>query len=98
MESQQSNQRGNWGSKVAFIFAATGSAIGLGNIWRFPMVVGENGGAAFVFVYIVAVALIGFTVMLAELIVGRHSQKNPVGAIDYIRPALPGKASGTWAW
>ncbi len=94
MESQQSNQRGNWGSKVAFIFAATGSAIGLGNIWRFPMVVGENGGAAFVFVYIVAVALIGFTVMLAELIVGRHSQKNPVGAIDYIRPRSPWKGIG----
>ena len=94
MESQQSNQRGNWGSKVAFIFAATGSAIGLGNIWRFPMVVGENGGAAFVFVYIVAVALIGFTVMLAELIVGRHSQKNPVGAIGYIRPRSPWKGIG----
>lgn len=94
MESQQANQRGNWGSKVAFIFAATGSAIGLGNIWRFPMVVGENGGAAFVFVYIVAVALIGFTVMLAELIVGRHSQKNPVGAIDYIRPRSPWKGIG----
>jgi NSS family neurotransmitter:Na+ symporter len=94
MESQQSNQRGNWGSKVAFIFAATGSAIGLGNIWRFPMVVGENGGAAFVFVYIVAVALIGFTVMLAELIIGRHSQKNPVGAIDYIRPRSPWKGIG----
>jgi NSS family neurotransmitter:Na+ symporter len=94
MESQQLNQRGNWGSKVTFIFAATGSAIGLGNIWRFPMVVGENGGAAFVFVYIVAVALIGFTVMLAELIIGRHTQKNPVGAFDYIRPRSPWKGIG----
>jgi len=94
MESQQQNQRGNWGSKVAFIFAATGSAIGLGNIWRFPMVVGENGGAAFVFIYIMAVALIGFTVMLAELVIGRHSQKNPVGAIGHIRPRSPWKGIG----
>lgn len=94
MESRQPNQRGNWGSKVAFIFAATGSAIGLGNIWRFPMVVGENGGAAFVFVYILAVALIGFTVMLAELIIGRHSQKNPVGAIGFIKPGSPWKGIG----
>ncbi|MFW6131907.1 MAG: sodium-dependent transporter [Candidatus Aminicenantaceae bacterium] len=79
------NKRGSWGSKIAFIFAATGSAIGLGNIWRFPMAVGKNGGAVFVFVYILAVVLIGFTVMLAELIIGRHSQKNPVGAIKQIK-------------
>jgi len=48
MESQDLSQRGKWGSKVAFVFAAAGSAIGLGNIWRFPMVVGQNGGALFV--------------------------------------------------
>jgi NSS family neurotransmitter:Na+ symporter len=94
MEGQLEHTRGNWGSKVAFVFAATGSAIGLGNIWRFPMVVGENGGAAFVFIYIVAVALIGFTVMLAELVLGRHAQKNPVGAIDYIKPRSPWKGIG----
>ncbi|MEE8378237.1 MAG: sodium-dependent transporter, partial [Candidatus Aminicenantaceae bacterium] len=73
MESQNLSQRGSWSSKVGFIFAATGSAIGLGNIWRFPMVVGENGGAVFVFVYILAVMLIGFSVMLAELTIGRHT-------------------------
>jgi len=94
MENQIVSQRGNWGSKAAFIFAATGSAIGLGNIWRFPMVVGENGGAVFVFVYIIAVALIGFSVMLAELVVGRHTQKNPVGAIDSIKPKSPWKGIG----
>ena len=58
MESQETSARGVWGSKVAFIFAATGSAIGLGNIWRFPTVVSQNGGAVFVFVYVVAVAII----------------------------------------
>jgi NSS family neurotransmitter:Na+ symporter len=94
MESQETSARGIWGSKVAFIFAATGSAIGLGNIWRFPTVVSQNGGAVFVFVYVVAVAIIGFTVMLAELTLGRHSQKNPVGAIDYIKPGSPWKFIG----
>ncbi len=86
MESQDLNQRGNWGSRLAFVFAAAGSAIGLGNIWRFPMVVGQNGGAIFVLVYIIAVALIGFSVMLAELVIGRYSQKNAAGAFEFIKP------------
>lgn len=94
MQSQNINDRGSWGSKVAFVFAATGSAIGLGNIWRFPMAVGENGGAVFVFVYILAVAVVGFTVMLAELTLGRYSQKNPVGAIEKVRPGSLWKGMG----
>jgi NSS family neurotransmitter:Na+ symporter len=94
MEGQDKSARGVWGSKVAFILAATGSAIGLGNIWRFPTMVSQNGGAVFVFVYILAVAFIGFTVMLAELTLGRHAQRNPVGAIDYIRPRSPWKLIG----
>lgn len=88
------NQRGNWGSKIAFIFAAAGSAIGLGNIWRFPTMVGRYGGAVFVFVYILAVVLIGFTIMLAELIIGRHTQRNPVGAFEKIKPRTPWKIIG----
>lgn len=94
MESQEAGTRGSWGSKMAFIFAATGSAIGLGNIWAFPMMVGRNGGAVFVLVYIVAVVLIGFTVMLSELIIGRHAQKNPVGAFAHIKPGTPWKLIG----
>jgi len=94
MDSQDASKRGTWGSKIAFIFAATGSAIGLGNIWRFPMMVGKNGGAVFVLVYIVVVVLIGFAVMLAELVIGRHAQKNPVGAIKYIKPGTPWKFIG----
>ncbi|MFP4082439.1 MAG: sodium-dependent transporter [Candidatus Aminicenantes bacterium] len=86
MKPEAQDERGNWGSKIAFILAAAGSAIGLGNIWRFPMMVGQNGGAVFVLFYILAVALIGFTVMLAELTIGRHAQKNPVGAIAHIKP------------
>ena len=94
MEGQDTSARGVWGSKVAFILAATGSAIGLGNIWRFPTMVSQNGGAVFVFVYILAVAFIGFTVMLAELTLGRHAQRNPVGAIEYIKPRSPWKLIG----
>ena len=94
MNNPEETQRGNWGSKIAFIFAAAGSAIGLGNIWRFPTVVGKNGGAVFVFVYILAVASIGFTVMLAELVIGRHTRKNPVGAFKQIKPRSPWKFAG----
>ena len=94
MEGQETIKRGTWGSKIAFIFAATGSAIGLGNIWRFPTMVSQHGGAVFVLVYILAVALIGFTVMLAELTIGRHAQKNPVGAIGHIKPHSPWKFIG----
>ncbi len=86
--------RGNWGSKLAFIFAASGSAIGLGSLWRFPLYTGRNGGAVFVFTYIIAVLFIGFTVMLVELTLGRHSQKNPVGAFEYIKPGSPWKLVG----
>ncbi|MQY61304.1 sodium-dependent transporter [bacterium] len=94
MDGQETTKRGTWGSKTAFILAATGSAIGLGNIWRFPTMVSQNGGAVFVLVYILAVALIGFTVMLAELTIGRHAQKNPVGAIGHIKPRSPWKFIG----
>ena len=90
----EESPRGRWGSKVAFIFAAAGSAIGLGNIWRFPMAVGQNGGAVFVLVYLIAIVFIGFTVMLAELTIGRHGQKNPVGAIEFIKPRSPWKVIG----
>ncbi len=94
MDGQETIKRGTWGSKTAFILAATGSAIGLGNIWRFPTMVSQNGGAVFVLVYILAVALIGFTVMLAELAIGRHAQKNPVGAIGHIKPRSPWRFIG----
>jgi NSS family neurotransmitter:Na+ symporter len=94
MAGQEKIARGTWGSKIAFIFAAAGSAIGLGNIWRFPMMVGKNGGAVFVLVYILGVAFVGFSVMLAEFTVGRHTQKNPVGAIEHIKPRSPWKLIG----
>ncbi len=81
-----SDARGVWGSKLGFVLAAAGSAVGLGNIWRFPYVTGENGGAVFVIIYIFCVFLIGIPVIFAELSIGRHTQKNPVGAIEKIAP------------
>jgi len=86
--------RGQWSSRMGFIFAAAGSAIGLGNIWRFPYVVGENGGAAFVIAYVVFVFLIGLPYMFAELALGRSAHKNPVGAIKSIVPQSQWKLVG----
>ncbi|MCH7401021.1 sodium-dependent transporter [Belliella kenyensis] len=73
--------RGQWGSSLGFIMAAAGSAVGLGNIWRFPYITGENGGGAFVFVYILCVLLIGTPLLFNELALGRITGKNPIGAM-----------------
>ncbi len=72
--------RGQWGSRLGFIMAAAGSAVGLGNIWRFPYVTGQNGGGAFLFVYILCVLLIGLPLIYNEIALGRLTGKNPVGA------------------
>jgi NSS family neurotransmitter:Na+ symporter len=79
-------RRGTWGSKLKFILAAAGSAIGLGNVWRFPTYTGLHGGAAFVLVYIIAVCIVGIPLLIAELTIGRHTQRNPVGAFKAISP------------
>jgi NSS family neurotransmitter:Na+ symporter len=73
-------KRENWGSKTGFILAAAGSAIGLGNIWKFPYIAGENGGASFIIVYLICIAIIGLPVLIAEILIGRTTQRNPVGA------------------
>lgn len=80
MATNPSTSRGTWNTKLGFILAAAGSAVGLGNIWRFPTETASNGGAAFLIVYLVCVLLIGLPVMIAELSIGRSSKKNPVGA------------------
>lgn len=80
-DSSTPEERGQFGSSLGFIMAAAGSAIGLGNIWRFPYLTGENGGGAFVFVYILCVLLIGLPLLLNEISLGRKSGKNPIGAI-----------------
>jgi neurotransmitter:Na+ symporter, NSS family len=73
-------QREHWGSRIGFIFAAAGSAIGLGSLWKFPYVTGQNGGGAFVLVYLLAMFLICVPLFIAELVIGRTSQRGPVGA------------------
>ncbi len=76
-----SPDRGAWGTRLGFILAAVGSAVGLGNMWRFSYVAAEGGGAAFVLLYLVFVALIGLPVMTSELVVGRMTQVSPVKAV-----------------
>ncbi|MBS3761461.1 sodium-dependent transporter [Halodesulfurarchaeum sp.] len=73
--------RETWGTRIGFILAAVGSAVGLGNIWRFPFQVGQEGGAAFMVMYLAFVVLIGFPAMLAEFVVGRKTDLNAVGGI-----------------
>ncbi len=72
--------RENWGSKFGFIMAAAGSAVGLGNIWRFPYITGANGGGAFVLIYVVCVILIGIPLLFTEIGLGRLTSKSPIGA------------------
>jgi len=84
-----SAEREQWGSRIGFVLAAAGSAIGLGNIWRFPFKTGENGGAAFVILYLACILFICLPYLFAELSLGRNSQKNPVGAIKAIKEKGP---------
>ncbi|MBM4310308.1 MAG: sodium-dependent transporter [Deltaproteobacteria bacterium] len=78
-------QREHWASRFGFVLAAAGSAIGLGNLWRFPYKCGEYGGGAFLAAYLVSVAILGLPVLIAEIIIGRSAQKNPVGAFRELR-------------
>lgn len=89
MEKFDFSHRDGFTSKAGVIAAAAGSAIGLGNIWRFPYVAGENGGGAFLIVYIAFIFLIGMPVMLSELIIGRRAQRNPFGAFKLLKPGQP---------
>jgi len=82
-------QRAHWKSKAGFILASAGSAVGLGNIWGFPKVTADNGGGVFVLVYLLCVAVVGLPVMTAEILLGRSTQKAPVGAMR----TLAGKGS-----
>jgi NSS family neurotransmitter:Na+ symporter len=89
MEKFDFGHRDSFTSKAGVIAAAAGSAIGLGNIWRFPYVAGENGGGAFLVVYITLIFLIGVPVMLSELVIGRRAQRNPFGAFKLLKPSQP---------
>jgi len=74
--------RGKWGTRMGFILAAAGSAVGLGNIWKFPYITGVYGGGAFVLVYLGFILVVGLPIMISELIVGHRAEKNPIGAFQ----------------
>ena len=85
-------ERGNFGSKIGIIFATAGSAVGLGNIWRFPTEAGNNGGGAFLLVYVLCVIAMGIPLMIAEFTVGRHSHANTGSAYRILSPR------GSWGF
>ncbi len=84
------SKRDSFGSKIGAILVAAGSAIGLGSIWRFPYMTGENGGGAFLLVYLLSVLIVGIPVMLAEFAIGTHTRKSPVKAYNSLSPR--------WTW
>ncbi|MEG1980250.1 MAG: hypothetical protein RR060_05960, partial [Victivallaceae bacterium] len=77
-------ERENWGSRIGFVLAISGAAIGLGNVWKFPYVAGMNGGGAFVLMYIFCIALCGLPLLIGELVLGRRTGKNPVAAFGML--------------
>ncbi|MEM1175897.1 MAG: sodium-dependent transporter [Pseudomonadota bacterium] len=93
---KRSSLHGQWSGRFAFILAVTGSAVGLGNIWKFPYVAGENGGGAFVLVYLACVLFVGMPVLMSEILIGRRGRRNPVATMK-----LLGQEEGSsphWQW
>ena len=84
--------REQWGSKLGFILAASGSAVGLGNIWKYPHMAGENGGGAFTIVYLICILIVGLPIVIAEFVIGRKTQLSPVGAFETVAP------KSNWKW
>ncbi len=85
-----------WSSRLAFILAASGSAVGLGNIWKFPYITGENGGGAFVIVYLLCIAMIGIPIMIAEVMIGRRGGRSPINTMRIL--ASRDGLSKRWGW
>ena len=96
MTTKREPIHGQWSGRLAFILAATGSAVGLGNIWKFPYIAGENGGGAFVLVYLVCIALIGIPIMMAEVMIGRRGRRSPINTMRAL--AAEENASPHWQW
>lgn len=82
--SKRKSLHGHWSSRMAFILAVTGSAVGLGNVWKFPYIAGQNGGGAFVLVYLLCVVFIGMPVMMAEILIGRRGRRNPIATMSLL--------------
>ncbi len=84
MSEKQGSIHGEWSSGLIFILAATGSAVGLGNLWRFPYLVGENGGAAFIILYLVCILLVGLPIIIGEVTIGRRGRRSPINSLKKI--------------
>lgn len=94
-ENQNQSQHGMWSSGALFVLAAVGSAVGLGNIWKFPYITGENGGGAFLLVYLICICLIGFPVMMAEIMLGREGRMSPINSV--LKVARENNRSSHWS-
>jgi len=94
MSGNHESIHGLWSSRWAFILAATGSAVGLGNIWKFPYITGENGGGAFVLVYLICIAGIGIPIMMAEVMMGRRGRSTPINTMS--RLCVESGSSRVW--
>lgn len=81
MSTSRTSMHGEWSGRIVFILAATGSAVGLGNIWKFPYITGENGGGAFVLIYLICIACIGIPIMMAEVMLGRRGRQSPINTM-----------------
>jgi len=95
-EESRSSIHGQWSNRMVFILAATGSAVGLGNIWKFPYITGENGGGAFVLVYLACIAVIGVPIMMAEVMLGRRGRQSPINSMRTLAAEEGRPAS--WSW
>lgn len=93
-DRQKQGKREGFSSGVAVFFATLGSAVGLGNIWKFPYLTGANGGAAFLFIYLICVIFVGIPVMVCEFYIGRKTRKNIMGAIEELKPKSAWKSIG----
>ena len=96
MSARRTSIHGSWSSRLAFVLAATGSAVGLGNIWKFPYIAGEHGGGAFVLVYLVCIAIIGIPIMMAEVMLGRRGRQSPINTMRTL--AQEAGADPRWSW
>ncbi len=99
MQSENNKGTARWSSRFAYILAATGAAVGLGNIWKFPYIMGENGGGAFVLVYLLCILFIGIPVMMAEVVIGKFGRATPGKAAAALAKASgKGKGWGLVGW
>ena len=96
MANERVSVHGMWSSRAVFVMATVGSAVGLGNVWKFPYITGEYGGGAFVLVYLLCIALIGIPIMMAEVMLGRRGRQSPINTMRTL--AYEEKVSPNWRW